>query len=103
MGLSQNFTLLLIGTGIGLAFAVIGGFAEYWSSLRTNGSKVQHRLPGCLLYAAGGLALAGIIAMVASFYFSGSIGSALVLGAGVLGGFYIGFACLFFLWIFIER
>lgn len=103
MSLSPNSTLLLIGTGIGLGIAAIGGFVEYWTSLRSKGNEAQHRLPGCLFYVAGGLALAGIIAIVASFLFNGSIGPALIVGAGVLGGFYIGFVLLFILWLVVER
>ena len=103
MSLSSNLTLLLIGAGIGLGVAVIGGLAEYWTSRRSDGFAAQHRLPGCLFYVAGGLVLAGIIAVVASFLFKGGIWPALILGAGVLGGFYVGFAFLFILWFLLER
>ena len=55
------------------------------------------------MYVAGGLALAGIVALVASFLLSGGILPALILGAGVLGGFYVGFSCLFVVWTFLNR
>ncbi len=61
------------------------------------------RLPGCLLYVVGGLALAGIVSIVASLFSNGGIGPALILGAGVLGGFYVGFIFLFIIWFLLER
>ncbi len=103
MSVSPNLTLLLIGAGAGLTVALIGGLVEYWVSMRANGSAVQHRLPGCLFYVSGGLALAGIIAIAASVLFNRGIEPALVIGAGVLGGFYLGFAFLFALWFLVER
>jgi hypothetical protein len=47
--------------------------------------------------------LAGIIATGASILFNGGIQPALIVGAGVLGGFYLGFALLFVLWFLVER
>jgi hypothetical protein len=91
MSLSSNITLLLIGAGISLAAAAIGSFLEYWLSLRTNGNNGRRRLPGCLFYVAGGLALAGIIALVGSFLFNGVIQPAHIVGVGLIFGFFLGF------------
>jgi hypothetical protein len=103
MSRETYLTLFLIGAAIGLALALAGAVAEYWSSLRPKSSSTQQRLPGCLLYAAGGLGLAGIIAIIASFILSGGIIPALIMGAGVLGGFYTTFAFLFIVWVILER
>lgn len=103
MSLNTNLTLLIIGTGIGLGIALIGGVAEYWLSLRSDTADEPRKLPGCLLYVVGGLALAGLVSVIASFLFNGGIGPALILGAGVLGGFYVGFLLLFILWFLVER
>ncbi len=103
MGLSTNLTLLIGGLGIGLGIALLGGVAEYRLSLRASADTGERRLPGCLLYVAGGLALAGIVSIAASLFSNGGIRPALVLGAGVLGGFYVGFIVLFIIWFLIER
>jgi hypothetical protein len=103
MSLSSNLTLLLIGSGIGLGVAVAGGFAEYWVSLRWEDSEAQQRLPGCLFYVIGGLAVAGIIGIATSFLLGKGIMPALIVGAGVLGGFYVGFIFLFILWLLVNR
>lgn len=76
---------------------------EYWISLRPGANESVRRLPSCLLFVAGGLAAAGIVAIFTSFVFSGSIFEALVIGAGVLTGFYTGFIVLFSLWFFLNR
>ena len=103
MSLSPNLELLLIGCGIGLGIAAVGGFTEYWISLRRDEYEGQQRLPGCLFYVVGGLAVAGIMAMATSVLAGKGIMPALIVGAGVLGGFYTGFICLFILWFLINR
>ena len=97
MSLSPNLELFLIGSGIGLGIATLGGFTEYWISLRRDGYEGRRRLPGCLFYVIGGLAVAGIIAIATSILAGKGIMPALIMGAGVLGGFYTGFICLFIL------
>jgi hypothetical protein len=84
MSLNTNLTLLIIGTGIGLGIALIGGVAEYWLSLRSDTADEPRKLPGCLIFVIGFLTLAGIVSTVASFLINGAIGPALILGAGVL-------------------
>ena len=99
----SNGSLFLIGIGIGLSIAFIGGLVEYWLNLRPGVAQSESRRPGCLLYVAGGLAVAGIIAMIASAILNGGVGDALIVGAGVLTGFYSGFIGLFCLWFLLER
>ena len=103
MNLSSNLVLLIIGTGIGLGIAIIGAFSEYWRSFRSSTAKKPYQLPGCMLFVIGGLSMAGIVSLIISFFLIGSIEPALVLGAGVLGGFYVGFGLLFILWLLINR
>jgi hypothetical protein len=99
MSLSPNLTLLLAGAGIGFGCALVGAVTEYWFSLRGNGNRPQRRLPGCLFYIAGGLALAGVIAVVVSLFVIGDIRPALTLGAGLFGGFFLGFVLFFSVWL----
>lgn len=98
---SSNSTLFLIGLGIGLAVAVGGGAIEYRLHLRRNRAPFS-RVPGCLLYAIAGLILGGLAALVASLITTGGIVPALIMGGGVLVGFYGGFICLVALWLVIE-
>lgn len=89
--------------GTGLIIAFIGGIVEYFVSLRPSAQESPRRLPGCLLYAAGGLGFAGLIAIIASLIVNKGVGDALILGAGVLSGFYAGFLFLFILWFLFNR
>jgi hypothetical protein len=102
MSLSTNLTSLIIGAGIGLGIAVLGALVEYRLSLRSNAAAKTHHLPSCLLFVIGGLILASIASIVTSLILNVSIGPALILGAGMLGGFYIGFVLLFILWFYLE-
>lgn len=98
---SSNSTLFLIGLGIGLAVAVVGGAAEYWLHLRRTVAPLS-RVPGCLLYAIAGLILGGLVALVVSLVTTGGLVPALVMGGGVLAGFYGGFILLVALWLLVE-
>lgn len=98
-----NNLLFLISFGFGLGVALIGGLIEYWTNLRPGAAKNFRQRPSCLIFVGGGLAVAGIIAMIASAILNGTIGGALIVGAGVLVGFYSGFIILFGLWFLLER
>jgi purine-cytosine permease-like protein len=99
----QHTSILIIGLGIGFAIALIGGLIDYLLSKRKYNSQQTNHLPGCMLYVAGFLGFLGIISIIVSFIMSGSIGPALVLGAGVLGGFYSGFALLIMGYLLVKR
>lgn len=96
-------SLLLVGFGIGISIAVIGGAVDYWLSGRKNNPHQSKPFPGCLLFIAGAFGLIGLVALIISFILEGSIGPAIILGAGVLGGFYAGFTLLMLLYLFTER
>jgi hypothetical protein len=91
------------GLAVGLALALAGAILEYWLGLRNRNSNPPRQLPGCLLYVAGGLALAGVVAVILSLILNGTVSPALQLGAGILGGFYIGFAILFLVYLLFKR
>jgi protein-S-isoprenylcysteine O-methyltransferase Ste14 len=95
--------LFLIGLGIGFAIALIGGVIDYLLSLRKGNTQNKSHLPGCMLYVAGALSLLGIIALIVSLVLSGSISPAIILGAGVLSGFYAGFALLLIGYLVVQR
>lgn len=94
-------TYFLTGLGIGGFVALGGGLIEYVLHLR-RGQAPRSSVPGCLVYAIGGLVLAGIVAIAASFFLTGGIGPALVMGVGVMAGFYGGFILLVSLWLLLE-
>ena len=98
---SSNLTLFLIGLLIGGVVAVAGGLVEYGLHLRRN-REPRFGVPGCLVYTVGGLILAGVIALIASFVLTGGIGPALRMGLGVMAGFYGGFILLVSIWLFLE-
>ena len=97
MDQSSNLTLFLIGLAIGAATAVLGGVVDCALHLRRRRGP-NPGVPGCLVYTIGGLILAGLIALITSLVLTGSLGPALVIGGGVLLGFYAGFIVLVVLW-----
>lgn len=101
--MQSNSSVFLIGIGIGMSIAVLGAIVDYWLSNRNNTAQQARQLPGCMLYIAGALGLAGGLALVISFIMSGSLAPALVLGAGILSGFYAGFAALILLYLLFNR
>lgn len=103
MTINVDSSLLTLGLGIGLVLAAVGGLIEFLLATRAAAPNQPRELPGCMLYMAGALALAGILAVLGSFLLNRSIGPALVLGAGILGGFYAGFAILFLFYLAITR
>jgi hypothetical protein len=97
----MNAILFVIGLILGIGVAAIGGLVEFFLHLRRN-REPRFGVPGCLVYTVGGLALAGLAAIVTSFIVAGSIVPALIMGAGVLTGFYGGFILLVGLWFLID-
>lgn len=96
-----NLGLYLIGLAIGVGVALVGGLVEYILHLRHDGEP-RFGVPGCVVYVVGGLVLGGIVAIIVSLVYAGSIRPALVIGMGVLTGFYGGFAFLIALWFLLE-
>jgi hypothetical protein len=101
MAESSNLTLFLTGLAIGVAVALVGGLVEYGLHLRRQRGP-RFGVPGCLVYTIGGLILAGIVALIVSWFMTGGIGPALVIGLGVMAGFYGGFILLVSLWLLLE-
>jgi hypothetical protein len=101
MAENLSLTFFLIGLAIGSGIAFVGGLVEYILHLRRRG-RPRPGTPSCLLYAAGGLVLAGIVAIGASLLATGGIKPALIMGAGVMTGFYGGFILLVGLWFLID-
>ncbi len=95
--------LLITGLIIGLVIAIIGGAIDYLLGNRVSNPRQTRQLPGCMLYIAGALGFVGLIALFISFILEGSIGPAIILGAGILGGFYAGFAVLMFLYLLVNH
>lgn len=95
--MNTNILLFGIGLAVGVVVALVGGLLEYILHLRRNRTP-RFGVPGCLVYVAGGLILAGVVALIASIVLTGRIGPALIMGAGVLCGFYGGFVVLVLLW-----
>jgi len=98
---TSNLNLFLIGLVIGGGAALVGGLAEYILHLRRKQGS-QFGAPSCLIFVIGGLVLTGIVAIVGSLIFTGGIGPALLLGSGVMIGFYGGFILLMGAWLLLE-
>jgi hypothetical protein len=103
VSMNADSSLLTLGLGIGLVLAALGGLIEFLLATRNAAPNQRRELPGCMLYMAGILALAGIIAVLGSFLLNRSVGPALLLGAGILGGFYAGFAILFLSYLAVTH
>ena len=91
---TDNLTFFLIGGAIGLISAGIGAVFDYFVNQRRS-LYAENGLPGCMFIVAGSLGLAGVAATAVSLLFTHSIQAAVVMGLGVLTGFFIGFATLF--------
>ena len=91
---TDNLTFFLIGGGIGLASAIVGAVLDYFVNQRRD-KPAENGPPGCMFIASGSLGVAGLCAIVVSLVLTGKIGAALVVGLGVLSGFFVGFATLF--------
>jgi len=100
--LQTDSSLFYIGLGIGLGLALIGALIDTWLGWRDQTLERARKVPGCMVYMGGLLGLAGIVALIVSFLTSGSLGPALLLGAGVLGGFYAGFTLLIVLYLLLK-
>jgi hypothetical protein len=95
--------LLFIGMAIGFSIAVVGAAVDYWLSRTRHNPRQSQHLPGCMMYVAGALGLAGLLAIIISFILIGSMIPAIILGAGVLTGFYSGFALLLLIYLVATR
>jgi hypothetical protein len=102
MDQSSNLTLFLIGLAIGVGTAAVGGAVDFILHLRRQ-REPSFGVPGCLVYTIGGLILAGVVAVITSLVITGSVGPALIMGGGVLVGFYGGFIILVGLWFAREN
>lgn len=91
---TDNLTYFLIGGGIGLISAVLGACIDYFAGQRRSNPEADE-LPGCMFIAAGFLGFAGLVAVVLSLLFWGTLRVAAFAGLGVLAGFFVGFATLF--------
>ncbi len=101
MTATSNTSLFVIGLLVGVVVALAGGAVEYLMHLRHNRSPFTG-LPSCLLFTIGGLVLAGIAAIITSLVLTGGAWPALILGFGVMTGFYGAFMLLVGLWLFMD-
>jgi len=103
MHLNANVSPFIFSAWTGLGIALIGGFVEYIFTLRRGNSVGSRQLPGCLLFVVGGLAIGAIISIVVSLLLGKGFRYGLILGSGVLSGFYFGFIFMFGLWFLLNR
>lgn len=75
--------------------AIAGASVDYLIARRRTQDRRTNGSPGCLLIVAGGLGFVGLIVTIASWLLSNSVRPAVVTGAGVMTGFFLGFAVLF--------
>lgn len=75
--------------------AIIGALVDYLIGRRRHDKQEVSGPPGCLMLVAGGLGITGMIVIFLSWLLTGSITLAVIAGAGVLLGFFVGFAFLF--------
>jgi hypothetical protein len=101
MTVSSNSSLFFIGLLVGVLVALGGGAVEYVLHLRRNRPPFSG-MPSCLLFTIGGLILAGGGAILTSLIVTGGVWPALVMGLGVMAGFYGAFMLLVGLWLLLE-
>ena len=91
----------MIGGGCGLFCALLGAFVDY-VLMRRREEDSDENLPGCMVIMVGMLGLVGLSVIAISFLLSGTVLPAIVVGAGVLVGFFCGFLVLFSIGVFLS-
>lgn len=94
--------IFLAGLAMGLALAVAGACMDYFLYLRDDRAR-SGRKPALLIWMALLLAVMGAVAILSSLAVAGRVSPALVMGLGVLSGFYGGFIVLLLLWLARTR
>lgn len=92
-----EWNAFLIGSGVGLFSAVLGGVLEFLISARREVGN--GRLPGCMLLVTGALGFAGVVVTLISWLFGHDLGRPLTAGLGVGLGFFGGFVLLLIFWL----
>lgn len=92
-----EWNTFLLGGGIGLTSAIIGGMVEYQISSRSE--TANGRLPGCMLLVTGGLGFTGIVVTLFSWFVGRDFTRPIVAGLGVGLGFFLGFLLLMVIWL----
>lgn len=87
MNLTLEWTAILTGSGIGVLSSVLGAFLQYRALRQTPVRKIK--MPNLILPISGLLGVLGLGALLLSFC-TGWLRFALLMGVGVLSGFFIG-------------
>ena len=93
--MNENAYYFLLGGGFGLFCAIVGALVDFLLMRRRGDNDTENPLPSCMLLMIGALGMMGLLALGVSFLITGTIWSAIIVGAGVLLGFLIGFIVLF--------
>ncbi len=97
--LGQN--AFLVGLTIGFTSSAIGAIVDYRVMQRKDTAEESHT-PGCMLIMSGILGWVGIIVVGISLFLQ-SFNRALIVGTGVLLGFFAGFLVMLALWFILRR
>jgi hypothetical protein len=101
MEFKQQLMPILIGGAVGFASAFIGALVQF----RINGSQnaSRSRLPGCAFLVSGALGLVGLLVVAGSLLITGRAQLAVISGAGVLVGYFAGYAALIITWLVLSK
>ncbi len=89
-----------MGFMVGVTSAVIGSIVE-WRLLRRQTKDVE-RVPGCMMLMAGGLGFVGALSILIGLIVR-SLPLVLLLGLGVITGFWLGFILMAIIWYLFVR
>jgi drug/metabolite transporter (DMT)-like permease len=92
-----EWNTFMIGIGVGLLSAILGGVLEF--SISQRRAEGNGRLPGCMLLVTGALGFVGVMVTLVSWLFDHNLSRPLTTGLGVGIGFFGGFVLLMITWL----
>ena len=98
----QYLVLLLLGVAIGFLGSIAGGLVDFRTARKRDGRGRGFGLP-TLLVAGAINTVVGLVVIVFSLLFTGTLWPALVVGFGVLVGFCLGFLLTAAAWILVFK
>lgn len=91
-----------IGGAMGLVAAFVGALIDFRVTWNRREDAQVRRLPGCMMLVAGVMGGAGVFSILLALFTHQAV-RAILVGLGLIGGFFVGFTILVCLWLLWLR